>query len=74
MVKYGLAKTEIGVRFSMAAQIILMSFIKFKKIPTKQGFYENVDNHVGNVYKGHNKILSFRQILAKTACKISIFL
>ena len=55
MVEHVLAKDEMGVRFSLAAQNI----VSFTQALFYRDFVEIVDNYVSNVYKGHSLELSF---------------
>ena len=64
MVKYGLAKTEIGVRFSLAA--LLMSLIYTLSY---KNFIKTVDKYVSNVYKGHNQYLSLMDLFNENTLK-----
>ena len=65
MVGQDIANVQVGVRFSMAAQIMsFMLLARYIRILLK-----TVDNHVSNVYKGHNWYLSFRVIFAQNILK-----
>ena len=69
MVEHVLAKDETGVRFSLAAHYISVLYAQQPKLIIKGFLSKSVDNHVYNVYKGHNIRLSFNHHLVKNRPK-----